>query len=157
MRPHQPGYVDFVSGIWAALHHQEALTFRQSEVQCLRMLAMAADDDLASNLLLRKLRMATIIRLPFPPSDLVVMNSRVSYRTDGGPLQHCQLRHPSPHAPDHARSLVSLIGAGLMGMKAGQACLWPDEMGVLQSLQVVEVRNDGAIPSPEPARSCVHE
>lgn len=141
MRSLEPGFAESLSGIWSALHNHSELTIRESEVHYLQMLALAADDDLVSHLLLKKLRIATVTGAPSAPERLVAMNSFLEYRFDRAQKRFCQLVHPSAYAPNYGVSVVSLIGAGLIGLRAGQSILWPNEAGTLCDLEVVHVEN----------------
>lgn len=126
--------------MWSALHEDTRLTVRESEVHYFRMVALAADDDLVSCLLLSKLRLARADAAP-APGRLVVMNSFLEYRFDGGERRFGQIVHPSAFAPAYGISVVSLIGAGLIGLEAGQTILWPDASGTLCDLHVAHVEN----------------
>ena len=129
-----------LSDIWSALHRDAALLVRDSDLQCLRMLALASDDDLVAQLLLRKLRHATVLGAAPAPRALVTLNSFLEYRFGGGEARFCQLVHPSATS-SYGVSVLSRIGAGLIGLSAGQTVLWPDEDGALRELQVVHVEN----------------
>jgi len=133
--------VPSLGDIWSALHKGVDLEVREGEVHYLRMLAIAADDDVVSHLLLRKLRMARATNAASADSDRIFMNSFVEYRFDGGPVVFGQLVHPSPHAPSYGISVTSLPGAGLIGLAAGQTILWPDAGGTLCDLETVHVEN----------------
>lgn len=141
MRPLEEGFALSVSGIWSALHADSGLIVRESEVHYLRTIALAARDDLVSHLLLRKLRLARVAAAAAAPDRLVFMNSFLEYRFDGGEQRFCQLVHPSALAPNYGVAIDSLIGAGLIGLRAGQTILWPDPAGTLCDLHVAHVEN----------------
>ena len=132
---------DSLSGIWASLHAGADIRISETEVHYLRTLALALDDDIVSCLLLRKLRLATVLRGDELDPDVATMNSFVEFTNDGGPVQLCRLVHPSPQQPIYGLSVASLLGAGLIGLRAGQAILWPNEKGSFCELRVVRVEN----------------
>jgi hypothetical protein len=129
-----------LTDIWSALHTDVELKVRASEVHFLRMLALGADDDVVSQLLLRKLRLAHVAADVAEP-DRVFLNSFVEYRFDAGPATFGQLVRPSPHAPSYAIGVTSLLGAGLIGLRAGQIVLWPNAGGTLCDLHLLHVEN----------------
>ncbi len=137
---------DSLSGIWAALHSSAELHISENEVHYLRTLALALDDDIVSCLLLRKLRLATVLPTEEIEAETVAMNSHVEFTNDGSAPQSRQLVHPSPHQPDDGLSIATLLGAGLIGMRAGQAILWPNEKGSFCDLYVSRVDNRAAAP-----------
>lgn len=137
---------DSLSGIWAALHARAELHISENEVHYLRTLALALDDDIVSCLLLRKLRLATVLPTEEIEAETVAMNSHVEFTNDGSARQSRQLVHPSPHQPDDGLSITTLLGAGLIGMRAGQAILWPNEKGSFCDLYVSRVDNRSAAP-----------
>jgi regulator of nucleoside diphosphate kinase len=147
----QPGpeltLADSLSVIWAALHARADLHISENEVHYLRTLALALDDDIVSCLLLRKLKLATILPTDEIEAGTVAMNSFVEFTNDGGAIQLCRLVHPSPHLPIYGLSVTSLLGAGLIGLRAGQAMLWPNEKGSFCELRVERVDNPSALPA----------
>lgn len=129
-----------LSGTWAVLHNDAKFLIRESELHCLRSIALGASDDLVSHLLLKKLRLARIVRDSISPLSLVSMNSRVDFSLGGQPVRSCRLVHPSALGPKDAVGIDSLEGAGLIGLEAGQTILWPDhEGGDLRPLNVIAV------------------
>jgi regulator of nucleoside diphosphate kinase len=135
------GMAESLSAVWSALHDDADLIIHEDEVHYLRMLALAADDECVSHLLLKKLRMARILGDAEMPNSIISLNSFCEYKMDGGQARFCQLVHPSPHAPNYGLSVLSLAGAGLIGLRAGQTILWPDEAGALHTLHVERVEN----------------
>lgn len=135
------GLAESLSAVWSALHRGTELVIQEKEVHLLKLLALAADDELVSHLLLRKLRIARIASEAAVPNSLVSMNSFCQFSLDGGQVRFCQLVRPSPYAPNYGLSILSLTGAGLLGLHAGQTILWPTEAGELRDLHVARVEN----------------
>ena len=144
---HQPTLAESLSGIWSALHSGVELTISEDEVHYLRTMALGSDDDLVSHLLLKKLRLASIVAASGIDKHIVAMNSFVEYAVDGGAKRTCQLVHPSPLTPSYGLSVATLEGAGLIGLRSGQTILWPDLLGGLRDLHVLQVeRSPGRCP-----------
>jgi regulator of nucleoside diphosphate kinase len=128
--------------LWAALHRTTALVVLDCEVHYLTATALAADDDLVAQLLLKKLRIARTKSADDLPADIVRMNSFVEFAHGGGSKRFCQLVHPSASAtPSYGLSVTSLAGAGLIGLRAGQSILWPNAESHLSDLKIVHVEN----------------
>ena len=134
-------FAESVGEIWSALHRHLEIAISRDEVHYLRSLALALDDDLVSHLLLKKLRLARILAPADLPPDIVRMNSYFELAHDGGERGFRQLVHPAPHSPAYGLSVGSLLGAGALGLRAGQSILWPGEDGELRDLHVAHVEN----------------
>lgn len=136
---HEPALAENLSGIWSALHPNVELTISDDEVHYLRSMALGSDDNLVSHLLLKKLQIARTVAASAVDERIVVMNSFVEYSVDGGSKRFCQLVHPSPLTPSYGLSVATLEGAGLIGMRSGQTILWPNLLGSLRDLHVLQV------------------
>ena len=141
MSPGEDEFAASLGGIWSALHRDARLAVRESEIHGLQLLAIAADDELVSQLLLRKLRLARVARGDGGNARLVSLNSFLEYRFDGKGTRFGQLVHPTRYPPSCGIEVTSLIGAGLLGLSAGQTILWPNSAGTLCDLEVVHVEN----------------
>lgn len=135
------GLAESLGAVWAALHRDTEFIIQEDHIHYLKMLALTADDERVSHLLLRKLQVARIAKGTRIPDSLVTLNSYCEFSFEGGRKRFCQLVHPSPHAPNYGLSLLSLTGAGLLGLRAGQSILWPNESGTLGDLNVGLVEN----------------
>ncbi len=135
------GLAESLSAVWSALHRDTEFIIPEDHIHYLKMLALTANDELISHLLLRKLRVARIARGPRIPDSLATLNSFCEFSFEGGRKRFCQLVHPSPHAPNYGLSILSLTGAGLIGLRACQSILWPNEAGELRDLHVARVEN----------------
>ena len=135
--------------LWAALHKETVFHFAECERHCLIALALSADDDVAAHLLLKKVKLARIVARPALPRDVVRLDSRVAYRHGRGASGEARLCHPSAIEADGV-DVAGLLGAGLIGLAAGQSVLWPGADGRLATLEVLAVENEE--PRPEPRR-----
>lgn len=93
------------------------------------------------HLLLDEIDRAELLPRGDMPTDVVAMHMHVEYRDDEtSATRRIQLVYP--HEADITRGMVSvltLVGAGLIGLSAGQSILWPKQDGRKRSLTVLRV------------------
>lgn len=94
-----------------------------------------------SALLLDEIERAEIHDADSLPANVVTMNSHVTFVDEGnGGKRTVQLVFP--HDADIASgriSILTLVGAGLIGMTEGQTILWPDREGHERRLRIEKV------------------
>ncbi|MDO8799366.1 nucleoside diphosphate kinase regulator [Phenylobacterium sp.] len=75
------------------------------------------------------------------PDTVVAMNSTVEFLDDAhGETRTVQLVYPGQADIAVGKvSVLSPVGAGLLGLKAGQSIHWPDRDGRLRALRVLKV------------------
>ena len=75
------------------------------------------------------------------PDTVVAMNSTVEFLDDAhGETRTVQLVYPKEaDIAANKVSVLSPVGAGLIGLKAGQSIQWPDRDGRLRALRVLKV------------------
>lgn len=137
----QPLPCETLSEIWFRLHADAPFAVSRSESHYLRALAVALDDDNASLLLLKKLRLAAELEPADLPPGLVVMNSFVEFTFGGGEPRFCQIVHGSAVGRSFSLAIDTRLGTGLIGLRSGQTILWPNAQNSLQELHVVRVEN----------------
>ncbi|KKC27085.1 nucleoside diphosphate kinase regulator [Sphingomonas sp. SRS2] len=115
-----------------------------SEADALAALAIAARDRVrqVSDLLLAEIDRAIIHRPGEIPPDAITMNARVEFSDEasGGGARTVQLVYPGQ--ADIALDRISIltpVGAGLIGLRQGQSILWPDREGRERRLTIVRV------------------
>ena len=135
----QPLPAESLSAVWLTLHSDERFAVRANEMHYFRALAVALDDDLASLLLLKKLKLADEYPPLALPSDIVALNSLVEFRIEREPIRFGRLIHPSHCRTSFAIDADTRLGLGILGLRCGQTVLWPDEHGVLRELEVLRV------------------
>ena len=133
---------------WAQMNAEVEFAIREDESFYLKSIALSSDDDVAALLLLKKLKLAKSPKDGDPAA--VGMNSYVEFRFGSGDRRFCQLVHPTACNSSFAVSIGSRLGAGLIGLRAGQVLLWPDEEGSPRELHVIMVRNAGGSARAEP-------
>jgi regulator of nucleoside diphosphate kinase len=121
-----------------------------SEAEKLTDLALAAEErsPQVAELLLSELERAK----PCPPAklppDVVTMHSFVEFVDERtGQPRTVQLVYPG--AADAAAQRISVltpIGAGLLGMRAGSSITWPDRSGATRPLRILSVRQSEPVP-----------
>ena len=136
----QPSFAESFSADWQSLHAEAPFTIGAGQVHYLTTLAVGLDDDIVALLLLKKLKLARVVEPANLPATTVGMNSYVHY-SFGGELGFGQLVHPSVDSAEYAMSVGSLLGAGLIGLEAGQTIEWPDSDFRLRTLHVLHVGN----------------
>ena len=114
-----------------------------SEADALAALAIGARQRLpqVSALLLAEIDRAMIHRPDDVPPDAVVMNARVEFRDEAsGDRRTVQLVYPGQADIALGRiSILTPVGAGLIGLREGQSISWPDREGRERMLTVVTV------------------
>lgn len=73
--------------------------------------------------------------------DVVAMMSTVKFVDDASGVERT-LQVVYPHETDIEAgriSIMSLVGAGLIGLRAGQSISWPDRAGHERPLRIIEV------------------
>ncbi|QWT16603.1 nucleoside diphosphate kinase regulator [Sphingobium xenophagum] len=114
-----------------------------TEADGLADLAMNASDSApqVSLLLLGEIERATTHERGAIPADVVTMGATVEFIDEAtGADRTVELVYPK-HA-DIAASRVSIltpVGAGLIGLREGQSILWPDRSGHERRLRIVKV------------------
>lgn len=132
---------EIYSSAWAGTNAGVSFALRRDRLHYLRSIALSMDDDLASLLLLKKLKLAEKLDEAAPLPDLVELNSYVEFRFGDGPRKFCRLTHPSVCASSFDLSIASRLGAGVIGMRTGDVVLWPDDDGTPRELHVIAVKN----------------
>lgn len=120
-----------------------------TEADALSDLALTVEARLpqVSALLIRETTRAKLYPAQTLPGDVVVMGSVVEFVDEGtGAKRTVQLVYP-PEADISAGriSILTPVGAGLIGMREGQAILWPDREGHERKLVIVAVRRGAAL------------
>jgi regulator of nucleoside diphosphate kinase len=115
----------------------------------LRLLAQSPTD--AARFLAREIERAHLIEPEDANDRLVTMNARVRYRDDvTGQERTVKLVYPGEADIEAGRlSVLTPVGAALIGMTAGQSIEWQQPSGGLRSLTVVAVTplTSGASPA----------
>lgn len=100
--------------------------------------------------LLYELDRANVVAAEQLPPDAVRMGSRVCYRTDEGNQREVVLVFPSEADIDQGRiSVMTPIGAALIGLRKGQSITWLTRDGrkqMLTALRVIQPETDLSEP-----------
>jgi regulator of nucleoside diphosphate kinase len=129
------------------LHHKGAavppIQLVESEADMISDLAWAARDRFPDvcQLLLEEVGRASLCSPADLPRDVVAMGSDVTYRdTRDGAARRVRLVYPSHADVTLGRiSILTPIGAALIGMRAGASILWPDRDGRLRDIIIDDV------------------
>lgn len=133
-----PSDEDCMGTIWELLHRESRFEVLDTERHYLTTMAVLSEDELISQLLLKKLKMAHTVP---NRSDLVTLGCFVDYTFGDHRRRYSQVVHPTPSTPSYQESVTSSIGAGLLGLTTDQWILWPRDGGQLEKLTVLHVEN----------------
>ena len=120
-----------------------AIQIRETDAERISNLAIEAEDRLpqVAELLLAEINRATIVEDSRLPQNVVALESTVKFLDEASGIERTlQLVYPQ-HADIAAGriSILSLVGAGLLGLKPGQSISWPDRAGKQRALRIMEV------------------
>lgn len=120
-----------------------AIQIRETDAERISNLAIEAEDRLpqVAELLLAEINRATIVEDSRLPQNVVALQSAVKFLDEASGIERTlQLVYPQ-HADIAAGriSILSLVGAGLLGLKPGQSISWPDRAGKQRALRIMEV------------------
>lgn len=124
-----------------------AILLIDSECDALYALALAikAKNPERASMLLDELDRADVCSAAAMPADVVTMNSRVTFIDEkSGAERTVALVYPQD--ADIAAGMVSIlspVGVGLIGMRAGSSILWPDRDSQDRLLRIVRVAPPG--------------
>jgi len=114
-----------------------------TEADTLIHLAQRAEDrmpDLAA-MLLTEIERAELHEASDIPRDVVTMNATIDFVDEAsGATRTVQLVYPAEADIAAGRvSIMTPVGAGLIGLRQGQSILWPDRDGKQRNLTVTKV------------------
>ena len=114
-----------------------------AEAERLSALALQSEASapLAAGLLLDEIERARVCADARVPADVVRMGSRVEFVDEAhGEAPTVQLVWPAEADIALGRvSVMTPVGAGLIGLRPGQSILWPDRGGGQRALRIVSV------------------
>ena len=123
------------------------ITLIDSEAHTLAGLAHAslASSSLAAELLLEEIDRASTKPPADLPTDVVTMLSHVEFIDEASGATHSvQLVYPRDADIEQQRlSVLTPVGAGLIGMRCGTSIDWPDRSGAYRQLRIVRVVQPG--------------
>ena len=124
------------------------IVLAEAEADILADLAIAARErsPLAAGLLLQEIERASTAGTGKVPRDVVRMMSRVDFVDEDSAERHSvELVYPKDADTDlHRISVLTPIGAALIGMRCGEAIEWVDLRGARRRLRIVEVAQAAA-------------
>jgi regulator of nucleoside diphosphate kinase len=119
------------------------ITLTEDEGDILFNLACAARDrpSMAASLLFEELSRAEFCSADTLPADVVTMRSKVHFHDEETGEEHAvELVYPSAADMELGRlSVLTPVGAALIGLRRGSAIDWPNRLGAVRRLRIVEV------------------
>ncbi len=81
------------------------------------------------------------------PADVVVMGATVEFDDANGSTRSVKLVFPKDADIAAGRiSILTPVGAGLIGLREGQSIWWPDREGHERELTIIGVRQEATVP-----------
>ncbi len=125
-----------------AAHARPPIVLAESEADRLSLLAQQSLPASGAQLLLQEIERADVVPDEQLPCDVVRMHAVVEF-VDEGRDQRRTVVLVYPREADIAAGKVSItspVGAGLIGLSAGQEISWPDRDGRERPLRILRVR-----------------
>ena len=140
---------DDLVAAWSELHCEVPFLINNDQVHCLQEIAFNDARDDVARLLSRKIALAKLLHPHRMPVDVVALRATAEFYFGNGDIQRLRVVHPRDVRTPMDVSVASPIGAGLIGLVAGQQIIWPDDQGVSRELRVLGVAYDaGTLNSP---------
>lgn len=126
-----------------------------AEADLIAQLAIQAEARLpaVTALLLDEVNRADLYAPGELPADVACLGAEVAYRDEASGLTR-EVRIVLPVHADIAEGKISIltpVGAGLIGLSAGQAIDWPDVEGRPHRLRILSVRQPASARAGDPA------
>lgn len=120
-----------------------AITLRSDDFDALDRLVGDLPGAGPAGLLQQELDRAKVCEPKAMPKNVVTLNRWLQYVDDHSPeVRRVQLVLPKDADIDAGRvSILSYVGAGLIGLKEGQSINWPDTSGAARKLTLVKVED----------------
>ncbi len=119
------------------------IQIRETDAERIGNLAIEAEErlPLVTELLLAEINRAKVVPDSRLPGDVVAMQSTVKFVDEASGVERTlQLVYPQAADIEAERiSILSLVGAGLLGLRTGQSIMWPDRAGKQRLLRIVDV------------------
>jgi len=119
------------------------IQIRETDAERISNLAIDAEARMpqVAELLLAEINRAKVVQDIRLPSDVVAMKSTVRFVDEASGVERTlQLVFPQEADIEAGRiSILSLVGAGLLGLRSGQSISWPDRAGRQRTLRIIEV------------------
>lgn len=124
-------------------HARPSIQIRETDAERIGNLAIEAEERLpqVAELLLGEVNRAKVVQDSRLPADVVAMQSTVKFLDEtSGVERTLQLVYPQEADIEAGRiSILSLVGAGLLGLRPGQSISWPNRAGQQRALRIMEV------------------
>lgn len=119
------------------------IQIRETDAERISNLAIEAEDRLpqVAELLHAEINRAKVVQDSRLPGDVVAMQSTVRFVDEASGVERTlQLVYPQDADIKAGRiSILSLVGAGLLGLRPGQSISWPDRAGKQRTLRIIDV------------------
>lgn len=124
-------------------HGMPPIQIRETDAERIGNLAMdvMGRQPQVAELLLDEINRAKVVQDSRLPAEIVAMQSTVRFVDEAGGVERTlQLVYPHEADIEAGRiSVLSLVGAGLLGLRPGQSISWPDRVGNERKLRIIDV------------------
>lgn len=119
------------------------ITMTTTDIDRLSDLASAAQNKMrdVAEFLTAEIERADVVEPDAVPADVVTMNSRVRFRDEAtGEVRDVTLVYPEEqNLEEHKMSVLTPVGAALIGLSVGQSIAWHTRLGGEKTLTVLAV------------------
>ena len=124
-----------------------AITISQTDFDTLERLVGDLPGKGVAGLLQQELDRAKVCKPASFPANVVGLNRWVHYTDEqSDKVRRVQLVMPKDADIDAGKiSVLSFVGAGLLGLKEGQTIHWPDASGTLRKLTPILIEDDDLV------------
>jgi len=114
---------------------------REDHEQLTALALRALGRSPGANTLLEEVERAEIVPIAELPANVVGMNDTATFEYDGSRYRSFQLVYPPAADFTNGRiSVLTPVGAALIGLREGQTIWWPDHNGGVHRLTLIEVQ-----------------
>ena len=125
---------------------QPPIQIRETDAERVTNLAIGVEGRLpkVAELLLGEINRAKVVPDFQLSAEVIAMQSTAKFVDEASGVERSlQLVYPQDADIEAGRiSILSLVGAGLLGLKPGQSIVWPDRAGNERTLRIIEVIQD---------------
>lgn len=118
----------------------DIIVSHEDHEQLLQLALQPPFESSAAAILLRELRRARLVPAEQLPIEAVAMNAFVDFEYDGARYRDFRLVYPQrADVADGRISVLTPVGAGLIGLSKGQSLWWPGRARRIHRLTVTKV------------------
>lgn len=130
----------------------EIVVSQDDHEQLVELALQALDKTPGAVTLLEEMERAKVVRPEELPAEAVAMNTQLDFEYDGARYRDFRLVYPQcANITDGSISVLTPVGAALIGLSKGQSMWWPGSARRIHRLTVLDVKAGGATAGATPA------